>query len=277
MKETMKNAIESLLELIFGSNFLTDLSEHVMMIPTEFSTTWQTVESIYNSLFVPLAWCLMLMFFMIHMIDNASYQELTPEKFIKQFGKLILAACLVANGLVLLEKFLLLGAGLVGNFQSLSGGIGGGTEIMETMMEFAEQDTDGFGFWGSLFFIIKLLIPLVISWIINLVVSVICYSRVLELMVKTLFAPIPLCDVFSDSYGHSNSIRYFRGYAATCFQAVVIYAIGFLYSKISVDWITSIQSGGGFEFIIGYLAINLAAITLIVKSGSFSKELCGAA
>ena len=273
-----ESAINSMIERIFGESFLATMAQDLMMIPTDFAGTWATIESIYGSLFVPFAWCLMLIFFMVHLMDTVSYQEPTPEKFFKQFCKLILSACLVANGMKILELFLMLGAGLVSNFSSLSGGIGAsGQSMVDTMKDFAEIETNNYALGASLGFIIQLLLPMICSWIIQLVASVICYARILELMVKTLFAPIPLCDVFNDSFGHSGSMRYFRGYVATCFQAVVIYAISFVFSQVSADWMINLTGGSGFGMIVGYLAINLAAITLIVKSGSMAKELCGAA
>lgn len=271
-----EGAINGLIERIFGESFLVNMSNDLMMIPTDYANTWNTIKSLYNSLFVPFAWCLMLIFFMVHLMDNVSYKELTPEAFFKQFCKLIISAAIVANGINILELFLALGAGLVSSFQSLSGGIGAnGQSMVDTMKDFAKTETNNYKLFDSIGFLLQLLIPYACSWIIQVIASVICYSRILELMVKTLFAPIPLCDVFSDSLNHSGSMRYFRSYIATCFQAVVIYAISFVFSQVSADWLTNLTGGSGFGMTIGYLAINLAAVTLIIKSGSLSKELCG--
>lgn len=270
--------INKLIELVFGESFLTTMAQDLTTIPTDFPSAWASITSVYNNLFVPLAWCIMLILFMVHLMDSVSYNELTPEKFFKQFCKLILSAALVANGMKILMYFFQLGAGLVGAFQGLSGAINGtgGQSLVDAMKDYAELETNGYDFGPSIVFILQLLLPLIVSYVVQIVASVICYSRILELMVKTLFAPIPLCDVFTDNYGHSASMRYFRSYVATCLQAVVIYAIGFVFSQLSADWIMTLTGASGFGMICGYLAINIAAITLIVKSGSMAKELCGA-
>lgn len=276
--KVFEKPINKLIEMVFGESFLTTLATDLVKIPTDFPDTWAVISDIYDDLFVPLAWCVMLIFFMVHLIDTVSYNELTPEKFLKQFCKLIFAAALVANGMNILMCFFQLGAALVSQFQGLSGGFTGvgGESLVVEMQKYAKTETDNYALFPSLIFIIQLLVPLIASFVIQIVASVICYSRILELMIKTLFAPIPLCDVFSDSYNHSSSMRFFRGYVASCMQAVIIYAIGFVFSSLSADWIVNLTGASGFGMICGYLAINIAAITLIMKSGSMAKELCGA-
>lgn len=257
---------------ILGSNLLDGLSDKLTMLPSN-SSAWASIRSLYGSLFVPLAWSIMLMFFMIHLVDELSYKELTPEKLFKNLAKLLLAACIVANGFTLMELFLKLGVGVVGRFSAITTSPGASSTVDE-LVEWARVETEGFKLLRCMGLSVQLFVPWIASLIMGVIVTVICYSRYLELMVKTLFAPIVLCDVFSDSYERSASIRYFRGYVSTCLQGAVIYGIGWVYSQVSADLLIN-PGASGMTYMLGFLAVNFAVVLLMIKSGSFAKELCG--
>ena len=128
------------------------------------------------------------------------------------------------------------------------------------------------GFWRSLACFGQLLFPWLLCAALSGVASFIAYSRMIEMMLRVVAAPIALSDFFSEGL-HSTGWRYIKTFLAICLQGFMILLIAKIYSSI----VGKIITGGSFmELTVGFLVISFAAIALMFKSLSLCKEMVGA-
>lgn len=121
---------------------------------------------------------------------------------------------------------------------------------------------------------VKFLIPWLGISIIKICLQFLCYSRLFEIMIRTVIAPVALGDIFTEET-NGTSFIFLKSYFAVCLQGVIIYVICLVFSVISYDILptTGIVDYLGASIII--LILGLACVSLVFKSLSLSKEVMG--
>lgn len=112
------------------------------------------------------------------------------------------------------------------------------------------------------------------------VIFVIVIGRVFELSIYTIFAPLPLA-TFASETTHDVAKNFIKNYIATILQIAVIVVMFLVYSAtatyIASLYPTGMVSDNGMPSANGMLQI-VVLISLglgVVKSGSWSKKICG--
>lgn len=280
----MNDVLKRMLEMAFGGGIFDGLRDILAMNPeTKFPTAWNLMLSIYNDVFVPLGIGVMLIWFVCSLLEKTTHEDFTFEKWFLEFGKIVVAQYLIIHGLELLATFMSLGIALFNNLDTLSiGGLdtpaGAPQEIYKTAWH-AITDKD----WDEEIGILEAmgyLVPIFIMWLGSLVsqiiIRVIAYSRIFELFVRGALAPLALADFYGQGM-HGTGFRFLKSYFAIAIQGFIIYIILTLLNIILYDILAACFSEGMhlFAFCGSYFAITFAAIALILKSLSLSKELVG--
>ena len=124
---------------------------------------------------------------------------------------------------------------------------------------------------------VAMLIFMVVQLIVLAIMKVVYVARIIEIAIRTTFAPVALADSFSGNFLNSHAISFIRSFAGICIQGVVItviaHALPILWVGVAVTidgWVAALG------FILEMLVFSLACLVLMFKSGSIAKEALGA-
>lgn len=187
---------------------------------------------------------LLFVYFIVALVDKLSSDTFTWETLWRQFALLLAAKYIMENGFQLLEIIFNIGMATAARVSAL-----GDPSVSETAVDaaaiidkFTGSFTGFFAIIGELIMMLYLLIPWLLSWIMGLCVSIICYSRVIEIYVRATFAPIALSDFFHSGL-HGSGWRYLKSFLAVALQGALILVIGMIYSALFNR--THLKNGNG--------------------------------
>lgn len=272
--------LESMLEQICGPDLFTDiydtLSVNLFSAGGKFSAALSVVRGIYN-MAMPIGVMLMFIYFLIALIDKVTSENFTWEALWRQLAMLLASKVILEHGFELLE--LLSGIGMSAMHMVSSAG---SAAVTSGVLDYAAIIDDfeaslhltGFFEWlGDFFIFIFLLVPFLGSWLMKIFVSVICYSRVIEIYVRAAFAPIALSDFFHSGFNGAGW-KFLKNFLASCLQGAIILVIAIVYSGIFAQ-ITYDATWNIFKFLGVFLAVYASAVMLMFKSLSLAKDLVG--
>lgn len=263
---------------LFGSVVKT-LSDSLFAADGKYKEVLKLIEPLYQAV-QSVALMLIFIYFMIAVIDKLSGENFTWEQLWRQMALLLVSMYLINHGFDLLELLFDLGMALLSKVAAVIPE-GGGVLGVESAEALLKEFEDSLGLSGvakilkSVIIFVWLLIPWALSWVMGLCVKIILYSRVIEIYVRTVFAPIALADFYQGGL-QSAGFRYLRNFLAVAIQGSIILVIAAIYSAL----FTTVVSSAGlniFAFLGLYLAFLASAIMLMFKSLSVAKELVGTA
>ncbi len=274
----MKNILESMLNQVCGANLFENiyetLSVNLFSSGGAFGAAYSVVHAIYNTI-MSIGVMLLFVYFIVSLVDKLSSDTFTWEMLWRQFALLLAAKYIMENGFQLLELIFNIGMATAAQVSAL-----GDPSVSETAIDAAaiiDEFTGSFtGFYaiiGDVIMMLYLLIPWLLSWIMGLCVSIICYSRVIEIYVRATFAPIALSDFFHSGL-HGPGWRYLKSFLAVALQGALILVVGMIYSALFKGLVLD-QTDNLLVFLGKYIVIYASAVMLMFKSQSLSKELVG--
>lgn len=261
---------------IFAYDVFNKISSVLKLDPSrgEFADAWNAVESVYNNVMVPIALGLMIIWFLVALMEKSASEQVTLEQVFLLFVKLIAAKFIIDNGFQIFTDLWSLGISLIDEV-GYEFGNGGGSSFSYKDLWF---DLTGVK-WGdklpimtSLGLLCQLLIPWLASKAMIGCVYFICYSRLIEMLVRMLAAPIAVSDFITEGI-RGSGWRYIKNFLAICLQGMIIVAIGQLYPLVMAGVLTT--SGSFWTVVLKFLGFSFAAIALMFKSLSLAKELVG--
>ena len=105
-------------------------------------------------------------------------------------------------------------------------------------------------------------------------VKIICYTRLIEIYIRAAFAPIAFSDFFHNGF-QGGGWRFLKSFLAVCLQGAVILCIGAIFGAL-MPVIFNLGGDTTFFSAMGrYFAILAAAVMLMFKSLSLTKEFVG--
>lgn len=274
----MTEWMQSWFKDIFANDVFEKIAGILKLNPSEgeLSAAWNGAEVVYNNVMVPIALGLMIIWFLVALMEKSSSEQVTIEQFLLLFVKLIAAKFIIDNGFQIFAQLWGLGISIIDEV--------GGAFADEDVLTFNYKDLwfnltgvpwgDKLPLMTSLGLLCQLLIPWLASKIMIACVYFICYSRLLEMLVRMLATPIAVSDFITEGL-HGSGWRYIKNFLAICLQGMIIIAIGQLYPLVMAGVLST--SGSFWTVVLKYLAFSFAAIALMFKSLSLSKELVGTA
>lgn len=276
----MDNLLESMLNEICGSNLFADiyetLSVNLFSGGGAFGAAYSVVHAIYNSV-MSIGVMLLFVYFVLALVDKMSSDNFTWEQLWRQFALLLAGKYVMENGFQILETLFNIGMATTARISAL-----GNPSVSETAIDAAtviEEFTGSFsGLIAALglhkiIMMLYILVPWLLAWIMKLCVSIICYSRVIEIYARATLAPIALSDLFHSGLNGAGW-RYLKIFLAVALQGALIMIIGIIYAAVFQSLV--MDGGNWFKFLGKYIVIYASAVMLMFKSLSLSKELVGA-
>lgn len=268
----MKETIENMIDYIAGADFFGSIGQILLQGPADYPEAWAFVKSIFQNVALPLGFILFLIYFLIALVDKNTTDTLNIEQIFKMLLKFLVALFLVQNSLDIVETLMSWGTLMVNKVNSAGLSAGTMSGIADDLKALAAEETGNYGLIKSLGFIIKLILPWAITWIINIIIKVQCYVRLFEMMIMACGAPIATADIFLEGTS-GGAIRYLKRMLAVALQGGIMLMIAMLFSSIAG---AGIMSGAGFsEYVGSYLVFGVAACLLIGKSNQIARDWVG--
>lgn len=267
-------------EDIFGSGIFKAVEDVLCINPStgDYSAVWNAIYSVYTNVMVPIALGLMLIWFLVALMEKSATDQVTIEQVLMLFVKLIAAKFLIDFGFELFAKLWGLGNSLVAEVgEAFSDGDATSFDYKELWKEMTGKAWGKkLGLFKSIGLMCQLLLPWLASKIIIACIYFICYSRLIEMLLRLLAAPVAVSDFITEGL-HGSGWKYLKNFLAICLQGMIIVAIAQLYPLVMSGVFTNLSDDGFWTIILKQLAFSFSAIALMFKSLSISKELVGTA
>ena len=282
--EAIEEWIRTLLTNMVDSNLATmfaDVNEKTGQIASQVGQTpqgWNSgiysmIQNLSNSVIMPIAGIIItfvLCYELISMLtEKNNMHDIDTWMIFKYFFKMMIAVYLVSNTFTITMAVFDLGQSVV---NAAAGVISGETAIdvsaliaqMDNVMESMEI--------GEL--VVLALETLLVSFcmkVMSIVITIICYGRMIEIYLYTSVAPIPFATMTNREWGQIGN-NYFRGLFALAFQAflmmvcVGIYGVLISTIHISTDMHAALFGVAGYTVLLCYT---------LLKTSSLSKQIFG--
>ena len=282
--EAIEEWIRTLLTNMVDANLTTmfaDVNEKTGQIASQVGQTpqgWNSgiysmIQNLSNSVIMPIAGIIItfvLCYELISMLtEKNNMHDIDTWMFFKYFFKMMIAVYLVSNTFTITMAVFDLGQSVV---NAAAGVISGETAIdvstliaqMDTVMESMEI--------GEL--VVLALETLLVSFcmkVMSIVITIICYGRMIEIYLYTSVAPIPFATMTNREWGQIGN-NYFRGLFALAFQAflmmvcVGIYGVLIATIHVSADMHAALFGVAGYTVLLCYT---------LLKTSSLSKQIFG--
>lgn len=224
------------------------------------------IKELYNA-FLSVGMSLSFAYFIVFLIRETSASNWNMNGFIRATMMLIAAVGLMANGYDLIDLFIDVGAALGQTITSVMGNASDPVPIVD--QDFVTRLNNDTGLISRVFAYVQLFVPSLIMKGCYLYIQVVCYMRMLELVMKAFFAPIAIGDIYSGP--NPAAIRYLKSFLATCLQGVIIIGALAGYTMLG-SAVSSEIAGLGF---FANLVLVFALVGVVGKSSSMAKEIVG--
>lgn len=149
------------------------------------------------------------------------------------------------------------------------------TALRQQLLETLTGKTDGAFIWFIKSFAI-LSIPWVLSLLIDIAAKFVIMQILIEIIIIRAFAPLGIVGIYKEGM-RSEGIRYIKHYFACFIKLMICAFISILMGKVllfvSMTGVNSVVAA--FDWIFTIIAVNLAAIGLMLKGGSYANIIMG--
>ena len=259
--KNLDNTFNNLNEIIQGS-------VELVTKPIESLTgIWSLINSV-NSAILPIGYSLLTLFFLIGLINKSmSFRIIRIEDIIRLLIRLLIAKAVMVRSFDLMNMIYNIAMNAIFSVDVSVGSI----KIVDTTA-LAEQISK-MNLIEKILFQSQFTPISIVSFILNIMVFVICYGRILEICVHTALSPIPISMLSSEDYSSSTK-RFFQHYIAICLQGLIIVLVGMLFGGLAETLLVNV--GENADFGIGTsIALSIMLILVLSKSEAWAGKITG--
>ena len=237
-----------------------------------YAPVWGGISAVYT-LISTLGMLLIVLYWLLDIIEKVQMESFTLEHFVRASIKLLLGVILMSNGLPIFQGIL---SACNGIFSQIDAGTGANEGATATVLNQVWQDCTYqkshpiAGAFALVGWMLELLVPAFMMLIIKIVVYVVVYSRIVELFVRTAFAPIGMANIYSGGMSASG-YKYIKKIAAVALAGCVILVVLNAYTQLS-GLVNFTSSGTGP---IKQLVLGFTVVTLVIKAQGWSNDIIG--
>lgn len=242
-------------------------------IETAQKRLWESITAVYNVL-KPVGYMFCVLYFLIDMIDRTTKEQMNPEHFLRQFIKLLVAIMLIDYGLTFFESFMSLSNAFLDSIKNANVGQSYSGPSTDALSKFAGDINDEGTSIGKSFLALQFMAINVIPWlgtkVAQIIIMIICWSRLIELGARMCFAPIGMADVFTNGFNGSG-FRYMKKIFAVALQGVFIFVI----LKMIGGMLSGVNLSSSAFVGVTQIVIMFTEIGLIKRAQSLANDLLG--
>ncbi|WMJ77851.1 hypothetical protein RBQ61_02685 [Sedimentibacter sp. MB35-C1] len=228
---------------------------------------WDVVSSVHNAI-LPMGYSLLTLFFLLGFMNKSlSFRIIRIEDIIRLILKMIIAKAVMEKSFELLNMVYGIATDLILKVDFSVASI----KIVDTAA-LAEQ-IDKMNFIERIVFQTQFTPISIVSFILNLMVFVICYGRIVEICIFTAVSPIPIATLSSEEYA-GTAKGFFRHYFAICLHGLIIVIICMIFGGLAQ---TLIGAADTSDFGVGMsISLSIMLIYVLSKSESWARQIMGA-
>lgn len=235
---------------------------------------------------------MLIIFFGVGILESFSFQQMYVEKMVRQFIFLCIGIVLVSKSMELVfgigNVFSVLIQKIVNNANVSN--INMASKLLELKKVIYDQCnvSTGTGLKASISdavsnmatavsYLIQLFIPSLIAKLSNVVVSVMCWSRFIELVIMAIVSPLTVCDISSGSGMNSNAVRGVKNVLALALSGAVIMLAVFICQQIQFGILSAnvLDSASFMSCIWKEIVVAIVQVGLVVKAPGIAKQVLG--
>ncbi len=237
---------------------------------------------------------MLIMFFGVGVLESLSFQQMYVEKMVRQFIFLCVGIVLISNSMDLVfgigNIFSALIQRVVNNAAVSQASIS--DQIMELKKGIYDQChvSTGTGLKASIAdsvsntataisYVLQLFVPSFIARLSNVVVSVMCWSRFIELTIMAIISPLTVCDISSGSGMQSGAVRGVKNVIALGLSGAIMMLSVFICQQIQIGILSANVLNGSnfFSCIWKEIVVAVVQVGLVVKAPSLARQALGMA
>ena len=227
---------------------------------SEFGTLWGIAGDFYD-LIATFGELLCVIYAMIRIIEFTTDDTMTPEKLAFIMMKMCIGIIVIKNGFDMITQGMNLASIAFNNLAQAPQN----TKIANDCIY---EDMYKGGFFDALPVMFDLFFPYIMMSAAKMAISIVCWMRILDIVIRTVFAPIGMADfMYEGMSGHG--FIYLKKMIASALQAAVIIAATRGYAILA----NMVGAGSGW-FTMIILAYTLIMITF--KTQSLANDVIGA-
>lgn len=260
------NAVAFFVDRSTGYDQLKSMDNLLFMNDGIYSSFWSLVTSAYN-IVVPFGFALITTFFLIHMYDIASKDQMSVESIAKALIGLVITVSIAGNLTTIVNTILSIGESMAKSLQ----GVMTNDFSSATAEAIADMQEANPGFGGALGMLIESFVIYMVHQIAVIVVDLAFCQRMLELGWRCALAPLGVANAF-DGGANSSAIRYLKGLLAVAISGAAIYLVASLGLRLSTALFASDLAGNMWLAAAALLGAGITAM----GAGTKVKEVIGA-
>lgn len=249
------------------------------------------IKTMYKT-FQNLGVILLIIFFGVRVLESYSFQQMYIEKLVRQFIFLCIGIAVISKSMDLVfgigNVFSALIQKIVNNASASNKDMA--SEILNLKMTIYDDCNvcSGTGLKAtisdavsnmatSFSYLIQLFIPSLITKMSNVVVSVICWSRFIELTIMAIVSPVMVSDISSGTGMNSNAVRGVKHVLALALSGAIIMLAVFICQQIQFGILSAnVMDGANFMSCVWKeIVVAVVEVGLVVKSQGIAKQVLG--
>ncbi len=256
-----------------------------------FSSLTPVVSAMHRT-FQNLGVMFLIVFFGVGVVESISFNQMYLEKMVRQFVFLCIGIVLISHSMDLVygigNIFSALIERIVDNADAASVDMESGILNLKMAIYDDCNVSTGKGFKAaiadsitnlsaSVSYLIQLFIPSLISKLANLVVSVMCWSRFIELTIMAVVSPLTVCDISSGAGMNSNAVRGIKNVVALGLSGAVIMLSVFICQQIQYGILSAnvLDSVGFMSCVWKEIVVGIVEVGLVVKAPNIARQILG--
>ena len=251
---------------LYGGDIMTADTEEVLQFNvsgSKFYDLWKKGEDIYNG-FALLGKLLLTVYVLYDLFTKASMDNLTAEHVAKAFMRMAIGIVIINNG------YTMIGAAsefITNVFNAIANPPAGGNPMAEHCNFSAMKRAK----WHvALVDASTLFIPWILMLFASGILSVICWMRILDIVIRVIFAPVGMADIMNDGL-RSSGWRYFKKLLSSLTQGALLIVIIRAYNMV-LPIVTQMDGLASWAMPI---VLSFVMMALFFKASGMASEVIG--
>lgn len=257
-------------------------------------TSLSGVISTMHKTFQNLGVILLIIFFGVGVLESLSFQQMYIEKMVRQFIFLCIGIVLVSKSMDLVygigNVFSALIQKIVDNASVSNKDMSSDIMTLKKAIYDACNVSTGSGLKATIVdavsnmatavsYLIQLFIPSLIARLAGVVVSVMCWSRFIELTIMAIVSPITVCDISTGAGMNSNAVRGVKNVMSLALSGAIIMLSVIICQQIQFGILSAnVLDGANFMSCVWKeIVVSIVEVGLVVKAPGIAKQVMGMA
>ena len=239
----------------------------VTMPADSISGIWSVVTNIHG-IILPMGYSLLTLFFLLGFMNKSmSFKVIRIEDIVKLLLKMIIAKVVMEKSFELLNMIYGIVTALVKEVNFYAAPI----KIVDTKA-LAEQIAK-MNFFEKIVFEMQFTPISIANFILDKVIFVIVYGRLIEQCIFTAVSPIPIATLSSEEYA-SVSKRFFQHYIGISLHGLIIVVICMIFGGLAQTFINNIGTDTDFG-VMASITLSITLMLVLSKSGTWARQITG--